>query len=103
MRGVLVVWSLRGPQKEGLRRLQHALATDPRPTIARAKALTGASDLVWDLGDYPTSRAWGEEALELHRALGNDWGVAYEQLGLGLGFAIEIGSKKRSRCSRRAF
>jgi predicted ATPase len=83
------VWSLRGPQKEGLRRLQHALATDPRPTIARAKALTGASDLVWDLGDYPTSRAWGEEALELHRALGNDWGVAYEQLGLGLGFAIE--------------
>jgi predicted ATPase len=83
------VWSLRGPQKEGLRRLEQALAADPRPTIARANALTGASDLAWDAGDLAASRAWGEEALSLHRALGNDWGVAYEQLGLGLIFAIE--------------
>jgi predicted ATPase/class 3 adenylate cyclase len=83
------VWSLRGPQKEGLRRLQAPLVADRRPTMARANALTGASDLAWDAGDYAASHSLGEEALALHRALGNDWGVAYEQLGLGLALAIE--------------
>jgi predicted ATPase/class 3 adenylate cyclase len=83
------VWSLRGPQREGLRRLERALGNDPRPTIARANALTGACDLAGDAGDHVASRAWGEEALALHRALGNDWGVAYVQMGLGLVFALE--------------
>jgi non-specific serine/threonine protein kinase len=83
------VWSLRGPLKEGLRRLDRALSGEPRPTIARANALTGASDLAWDAGDYAASHAWGEEALALHRTLGNAWGVAYEQFGLGLKLAME--------------
>jgi predicted ATPase len=78
------VWSLRGPIGEGLGRLAHALAGDPGPTIARANALTGAFDLAGDAGDPAASRPWGEEALALHRALGNDWGVAYVQMGLGL-------------------
>jgi tetratricopeptide (TPR) repeat protein len=83
------VWSLRGPLKEGLDRIARALQHDPRPTIARANALTGASDLAGDAGDDAASRAWGEEALALHRALRNDWGVAYVQIGLGLLFVLE--------------
>ncbi|MGH2671344.1 MAG: ATP-binding protein [Actinomycetota bacterium] len=83
------VWSLRGPLKEGLDRIARALGADPRPTIARANALTGAFDLAVDAGDHAASRAWGEEALALHRALGNDWGVAYVQMGLGLLLAFE--------------
>ena len=83
------VWSLRGPLKEGLYRIVPALDGDPRPTIARANALTGAFDLAGDAGDPAASRPWGEEALALHRALGNAWGVAYVQMGLGLLFAME--------------
>jgi tetratricopeptide (TPR) repeat protein len=40
-------------------------------------------------GDQAASLAWGEEALSLHRALGNIWDVAYVQMGLGVTFASE--------------
>jgi len=60
-----------------------------RPTATRARALTGAQDLAADLGDELTSRLRGEEAVSLHRKLGDDWGVAYNQLGLGCGLAFE--------------
>jgi predicted ATPase len=83
------VWSLRGPLKEGRRRLERALDGDQRPTIARADALTGAFDLAGDDGDYAASRELGEEALALHRELGNEWGVAYVQMGLGLLLSLE--------------
>jgi predicted ATPase len=83
------LWSLRGPLVEGLRRLERALGHDPRPTAARADALTGAFDLMGDQGDYVASHALGEEALAIHRALGNDWGVAYVQMGLGLLLNLE--------------
>jgi predicted ATPase len=83
------VWSLRGPLKEGRRRIERALAADPRPTAVRARALVGAHDLSSDDGDEPASRAWGEEALALARRLGNDWAVAYVHMGLALGFAME--------------
>jgi predicted ATPase/class 3 adenylate cyclase len=83
------VWSLRGPLKEGRRRVERALAADPRPTAARLGALIGAHDLSGDDGDEPASRAWGEEALALGRSLGNDWAVAYVHMGLALGFTSE--------------
>ena len=82
-------WSLRGHLEEGRRRIEDALARDTRPTATRARALTGAQDLAADLGDEATSRLRGEEAVSLHRKLGDDWGVAYNQLGLGLTFAFE--------------
>jgi predicted ATPase/class 3 adenylate cyclase len=82
-------WSLRGPIKEGRWRLERALGGDPRPTIARANALTGAHDLAADDGDLGTSQARGQEALALHRALGNAWDVAYVRMGLGVIFAFE--------------
>ena len=82
-------WSLRGHLEEGRRRVEDALARDTRPTATRAKALTGAQDLAGDIGDNATSRHRGEEAVSLHREFGDDWGVAYNQLGLGLIFAFE--------------
>jgi predicted ATPase/class 3 adenylate cyclase len=82
-------WSLRGHLEEGRRRVENALARDTRPTATRAKALTGAADLAADMADHATSRLRGEEAVSLHRELGDDWGVAYNQLGLGLAFAFE--------------
>jgi predicted ATPase len=82
-------WSLRGHLEEGRRRVEDALARDTRPTATRARALTGAQDLAGDLGDNATSRLRGEEAVSLHRELGDDWGVAYNQLGLGLFFAFD--------------
>ena len=83
------VWSQRGPIGEGRRHLERALGGDLRPTLARANALTAAHDLAGDADDTVASRAWGEEALALHRALGNDWGVAYVLMGLGLASATE--------------
>ena len=83
------VWSLRGPLGDGRRRVERALAADPRPTAARAAALLGAHDLSADDDDGAASRAWGEEALGLARTLGDDWRVAYLHLGLGLVFAME--------------
>jgi predicted ATPase/class 3 adenylate cyclase len=82
------VWSLRGPVREGRRRVERALAADPRPTVARLGALVGAHDLSADDDDDAASRAWGEEALALARSLGNDWAVAYVHMGLGLVFAM---------------
>ena len=81
-------WSLRGHLEEGRRRVEGALARDLRPSGTRAMALTGAGDLAADLGDHATARLRGEEALALYRELGDDWGVAYNLLGVGLGFAF---------------
>jgi predicted ATPase/class 3 adenylate cyclase len=83
------LWSLRGPVAEARRRLERALAADPTPTIARAKALIGAADLTMDTGDHAMTRFWAEEALALCRTLGDAWGAAYCLLGLGLVFASE--------------
>jgi tetratricopeptide (TPR) repeat protein len=83
------VWSLRGSLREGRRRLEHVLAADPRPTSARANALIGAFDISGDQGDYAFSRAFGEEALAIHRELGNAWHVAYVLMGLGLLLNLE--------------
>ena len=77
-------WYLRGYLVEGQRRLERALAADPRPTAARAKAAMGASGtLVIASRDFATARARAEEALELHRTLGDAWGVANSRFLLG--------------------
>jgi predicted ATPase len=82
-------WSLRGHIAEGRRRVERLLARETKPTAARAIALTGAADLASDEGDHLASRRWAEEALALHRSLGDDWGTAYDLLGVGLSFAFE--------------
>ena len=69
-------WVMRSHLAEGGRRLESALAMDERPTAARARALGGAAVIA--LGDdVPTARVYAEEALTIHRRLGDEWGIAY--------------------------
>jgi ATP/maltotriose-dependent transcriptional regulator MalT len=75
-------WYFKSHVSEGLRRLESALSADPRPTAARAKALTGAAVMALDI-DPATARQRAEDALALHRALGDAWGAAYATLMIG--------------------
>jgi tetratricopeptide (TPR) repeat protein len=70
-------WYLHGHLGEGRRWLETALGHDPAPTLARAKALDGAAAMAINAGDVAASRARAEEALALHRHLGDDVGAAY--------------------------
>ena len=77
-------WMQRGHLSEGRRRLEALIRLDHRPTAARARALNGATALMVTGGDLATARLWAEEALVLHRRLGNAWGTAYSVFTLGL-------------------
>ena len=77
-------WSLRGHIREGLDRLERALRGDLRPTAVRANGLAGAADLAIDANDGVLARRRAGEALELHRAHHNTWGVAHCLLVIGL-------------------
>jgi predicted ATPase/class 3 adenylate cyclase len=76
-------WGAKGHLTEGRRRLEDALAADERPTHARAKALLAASDLSVGHGDAARAKQRAEEALTLHRQLGDDRGVADSLYMLG--------------------
>ena len=76
-------WHMRGYLAEGLRRLEGALRADGRPTAARAKALNGAATIAIFSGDAGTGKARAEQALELHRRLGDTWGCANSLWALG--------------------
>jgi tetratricopeptide (TPR) repeat protein len=82
-------WDQRGYLVEGRGRLESALRADERPTAARAKALDGAADMALTTGDVAMGRRWAEEALELHRTLGDAWGHAFSMLM----FAYAIGQE----------
>ena len=76
-------WYLKSHLSEGQRRLERALRADQRPTAARAKALNGAAVMAINTGDIATARLRAEEALALHRTLGDAWGAAYATLMIG--------------------
>ena len=76
-------WYQKGYKAEGWRRLEAALHADDRPTVARARALNGAAGLAAG-GDLVTGRLWAQEALALHRTLGDAWGAAYSVYMLGM-------------------
>jgi predicted ATPase/class 3 adenylate cyclase len=76
-------WYMRGHLAEGRRRLGSALRTDQHPTAARAKALLGAAVIAVECADAATARDRAEEALALHRKLGDAWGIAYSEFMLG--------------------
>jgi len=82
-------WQEKGHPAEGRLRLESALRAGAHPTAARAKALTGLSSIAVFTGDIATGRLRAEEALALHRALGDDWGVAYDLWSLGYAIAEE--------------
>ena len=76
-------WSARGHGVDGFDRLIRALEANPGPSIARARALLGAANLAALNGEDDRSRSWSEEALELHRGLGDAKGVAQSLSNLG--------------------
>ena len=78
-------WYMRGHFAEGRRHLENALRVDERPTAARARALDGAVVVTATVGgDLATGKLRAEEALALHRALGDAWGAAYSVYLLGM-------------------
>ncbi len=89
-------WQIRGHLVEGRRRLEGALQADKHPTAARAKALNGAADLAIASGDVATGRLRAEEALALHRTLGDPWGTANSGWALGY-VAVEEGDLTRAQ------
>jgi tetratricopeptide (TPR) repeat protein len=83
-------WCLRGHVAEGWRRLEELLRADEHPTIGRAKGLTGAAHLAPETPAGAASfRPRAEQALALHRELGDPWGIAYAEYQYALVFAVE--------------
>jgi tetratricopeptide (TPR) repeat protein len=82
-------WDERAHLAEGRRRLEAALGLDHRPTLTRGKALNGAADMAVSMGDAAAARAWAEEALALHRDLGDTRRIAVSEFLLGLALADE--------------
>jgi predicted ATPase/class 3 adenylate cyclase len=77
------LWVTKGHVAEGSRRVEAALAADESPTAARAKALNTAADLAVGHADVAHARLRAEQALSLHRQLGDDWGTAGSLFLLG--------------------
>jgi len=77
-------WYLRGHFAEGRPRLERLLDVDANRTAARARALNGAAVMAGSTGDPVTDRLRSEEALALHRELGDAWGIAYSVFSLGM-------------------
>jgi len=77
-------WYLRGHFAEVRPRLERLLDLDAHPTAARARALNGAAVMAGSTGDPATDRLRSEEALALHRELGDAWGIAYSVFSLGM-------------------
>jgi predicted ATPase len=82
-------WNFKGYLVEAGRRLEAALLADERPTAARAKALNSAALIAVGRGDVSRARLWGDEALTLHRQLGDAVGTARSTYILG-GVAMEV-------------
>jgi predicted ATPase/class 3 adenylate cyclase len=89
-------WFMRAHLAEGARRLERLLTLDHQPTPARGRALLGAAVMATNVGDTVTTRLRAEEALGLHRALGDAWGVAYSVLMLS-NAATDEGDFERAR------
>jgi predicted ATPase len=89
-------WYMRGYPGEGLRRIDRLLLTDDGGTAARARALNGAAVLAGETGSFSTATLRSEEALALHRELGDAWGAAYSIFNLAMS-AADQGSFERAR------
>jgi ATP/maltotriose-dependent transcriptional regulator MalT len=91
------LWHLRGPLAEGKRRLDIALRADERPTAARANALSGAAVIAIEGGgDVTEARHRMEEALALHRGVGDAFGTAWSEFLLAQA-TLEEGDLARAR------
>ena len=80
-----LLWEEMGHLRDGVRRLETALAHSGGSTTARASALLGTASMSSDLGDdLERSSRLCEEALALYRAHDDAWGIATSLLVLGL-------------------
>jgi predicted ATPase/class 3 adenylate cyclase len=82
-------WHYGGYVAEGRHRLERALQGEERPTAARARALTGAALMAYGSGDITAARSIAEQALELHRRLGDPRGAALDLNVLTVAFIEE--------------
>ena len=89
-------WHHGGHVAEGRQRLESALQGQERPTAARARALTGAALMAYGSGDVTAARSIAEQALELHRRLGDPRGAALD-LNVLCVASIEEGDLKRAQ------
>jgi len=89
-------WKMRGYVSEGRERLGRALAAEPRRTAARGHALNAAVGMAVDDGDFEAGRRQAEEALAIHREVGDEWGIARATYMLGY-VAIESGDFARAK------
>jgi predicted ATPase/class 3 adenylate cyclase len=76
-------WEEHGHIAEGRRRLERALATADGPAAARAKALSTLASAASGMGDLSEAKEAGEDALALHRELGDAWRIAADIHTLG--------------------
>jgi predicted ATPase/class 3 adenylate cyclase len=77
-------WYMGGHLREGRPRLERLLDGDENATAARARALNGAAVMSVSTSDPATARLRSQEALALHRQLGDTWGIAYSLFTLGM-------------------
>ena len=89
-------WDERAHHREATIRLRRLLAADTRPTAARAKALDGASMVATKTGEMEQAIRWAEEALDLHRSLGNERGIGTALWGLGY-LRLESGDTEQAK------
>ena len=89
-------WHYGGHVAEGRQRFESALQGQERPTVARARALTGAALMAYASGDITAARSIAEQALELHRRLGDPRGAALD-LNVLCVASIEEGDRKRAQ------
>ena len=69
-------WQTHGHEREGLQRLERALAADSAATPTRARALTAAGVMAVGTGEVELARQRLEEAHRLCERLGDAWGAA---------------------------
>jgi non-specific serine/threonine protein kinase len=82
-------WEIRSDISEGSRWLEAALRQSGRPNTVteaatRVKLLKETGTFAWHRGDYDKATALHGEALELYRELGDDSGVAFSLMCLGV-------------------
>jgi predicted ATPase len=76
-------WDQRTHHTEAFRRYSNLLQADTQPSLARAKALDGASMMATKSGHQQLAVQWSEESLALHRQFGDKRGTAMALWGLG--------------------
>jgi non-specific serine/threonine protein kinase len=76
-------WLHRGHLREGQAAIVKLLAAEPQDTAERATALNAAAELASTRGDNDGAQKYFEQALAIHRKLGNVEATARALLGLG--------------------